>query len=148
MVRLWFSSIPPEKKGYHEKFLLLTIAEKGCRYQDGFQTFSCGHGLNEIELTRLGGQGCRPVLDHPSVQNPLHRRWGVSQDPALEGGIRARNRVDSGFGHDHLGLAGKLLRLHLLPRLVRQSDRLGADGWSPSRQSPADWNVFKYELKI
>ena len=71
------------------------------------QTFSSSHRLNKIELTRLCSQRCRPVLDHPPVENPLHCRRGVSQDPALEGRVGARDGVNSWLGHDHLGPAGQ-----------------------------------------
>ena len=65
-------------------------------------TFSCSDGLDKIELARLGSQGCRPVLDHSPVENPLHRRRRVSQDPTLQGGVRAGDGVHPRLHHHHL----------------------------------------------
>ena len=59
-------------------------------------TFHGSHGLNEIDLARLGSQRSRPVLDHPPVENPLDRRRRVSQDPALQRGVGALDGLHHG----------------------------------------------------
>ena len=73
--------------------------------------------------------------------------------------------MDSGLGHNDLGPAGKkrvniffakmedipagkFLRLDLLPRLVCQSDWIGADGGSTSGQSPVDDDVVENQKNI
>ena len=86
IVRLWLSSIPPWKKGFVCKLVVVLLP----------LTFHRSHGLNEIDLARFGSQRSRPVLDHPPVENPLDRRRWVSQDPALQRGVGALDGLHHG----------------------------------------------------
>ena len=92
-------------------------------------TFSCSDGLDKIELARLGSQGCRPVLDHSPVENPLHCRRRVSQDPALQGGVRAGDGVHPRLHHHHLIMMMITRRRRRLSLSMTGTSGLQANSW-------------------